>query len=159
MKRLMMLMMSGILLALDLWSKAWIETNLRLGESLVVIPNFFELTYLRNTGAAWSLFDAAWMRPIFLILSLVVSVVCIYYFFNENNWMVLLGISFIVPGNLGNFYDRLKLGYVRDMLSFNLFGYDYPVFNFADVCLVVGFGFILLYIILEERKEHDIYKN
>ena len=76
----------------------------------------------------------------------------VYYFIKERDTLLLWGIGLILSGNLGNFYDRLTLGYVRDMLSFNIFGYDFPVFNVADSCLVVGVGVLFLYMFLEERK-------
>lgn len=152
MKKLLILVVGAVLLGVDLYSKAWIETNLRLGEIIPVISNFFEITYLRNTGAAWSMFDASWMRPIFLLISAGVTLVGFYYFIKERDTLLLWGIGLILSGNLGNFYDRLTLGYVRDMLSFNIFGYDFPVFNVADSCLVVGVGVLFLYMFLEERK-------
>ncbi|HLV49349.1 MAG TPA: signal peptidase II [Erysipelothrix sp.] len=157
MKKLTILMSSIVLLVIDLVSKSWIQTNLRLGQRISVIPNFFEITYVQNTGGAWSMLDASWMRPIFLLISMGVMGVCIYYYVKENNLLVLISIGLVMAGNLGNFYDRLVYAYVRDMLSFNIFGYPFPVFNVADMCLVVGFGLLMLYVFLEERKvkHHD----
>ncbi len=152
MKKIYILIGSLGLLVVDLISKAWIQTNLAVGESIVVIDNFFELTYVKNTGAAWGMMDASWMRPIFLLISVVVAVYCLYYFLKEDHLLALTSIALVMAGNLGNFYDRLTLEFVRDMFSFNLFGYPFPVFNVADMCLVIGFGLLMLYVYLEERK-------
>lgn len=159
MKKLFLGIFSAVLFSVDLYTKYLTESALRLGESVSVIPGFFDIHYARNTGGAWSMLDGGWMQPIFLIISLAVSVYAIYTFVKEDNNLILLSITFILAGNFGNFYDRLKFKYVRDMLSFNIFGYDYPIFNFADVCLVIGFGILFLYIYLEERKEKHHGKN
>lgn len=155
MKKIIILLISGGLLALDLITKSWIQLNLALGQSIQVIPGFFDITYLQNTGAAWGMFDGPIMRPIFLLISVGVTVTALYYFFKEENLLLLTGIGLIIAGNTGNFYDRLMLHYVRDMLSFNIFGYAFPVFNVADVCLVVGFGVLFLYMFLEEKRNEE----
>lgn len=153
MKKRYLAILSIGLLMIDLYTKNLTEQFLKLGESWTVIPGFFDIHYARNTGGAWSMFDGGWMRPVFLLISVAVSVYVIYTFIKEDHPLILLSVTFIFAGNLGNFYDRLKFQYVRDMLSFNIFGYDYPIFNFADICLVVGFGILFLHIYLEERKE------
>lgn len=153
MKKLLLSIMSAALLALDLLTKTWAQTNLKLGNNIVVIKDFFEITYHQNTGVAWSMGEGGALTPIFLFISLAVSVYIIYLWFKENDSILLLALSLILAGNLGNFIDRISLGFVRDMLSFNLFGYPFPVFNIADICLVVGFGVLFLHMFIEERKE------
>lgn len=152
MKKILLSILSGILLLIDLYTKNLTQTHLELGEHITIIPGFFDIHYAQNTGAAWSMFEGGWMHPVFLAISLAVSIYAIYTFIKEQDFLLLLSISLILAGNLGNFYDRLKFQYVRDMLSFNLFGYAYPIFNFADVCLVIGFGVLFVQMILEEKK-------
>lgn len=152
MKKLTILISSVILLVIDLITKSWIQANLSLGERISVIPNFFDITYVQNTGGAWSMLNASWMRPIFLLISVIVTIVCVYYYVKEKNLLVLISLGLVMAGNLGNFYDRLVFAYVRDMLSFNIFGYPFPVFNVADMCLVIGFGLLMLFVFLEERN-------
>lgn len=159
MKKLIIGVLSAILLYLDLYTKTLTETYLKLGESFTVIPGFFDFTYLRNTGGAWSMFDGGLMLPIFLAISLGVSAYALYMFIKEDNYLLLASIALILPGNLGNFYDRIIFSYVRDMLAFNIFGYNFPVFNLADVFLVLGFGLLFIYIILEERKDAKNEEN
>ncbi len=152
MKKIMVLVGSAALLVLDLYTKYLTEKFLRLGESVSVIEGFFEIHYARNTGGAWSLLDGDFMMPIFILISLSVSVYLLYMLFKEKNNLILVSICLILAGNLGNFYDRVRFGYVRDMLSFDIFGYPFPIFNVADICLVMGFGLLFIHIILEERK-------
>ncbi len=157
MKKIIVVVVSAALLMIDLITKNLTEQYLRLGESYTVIEGFFDIHYARNTGGAWSMFDGDFMMPIFLLISLSVSIYLIYMLIKENDNLVLMSISLILAGNLGNFYDRFRFSYVRDMLSFDIFGYPFPIFNFADICLVIGFGLLFLHIFLEERKElkHD----
>lgn len=153
MKKIFVLVASAALITVDLLTKSLTESYLRLGQSIPVIDGFFEIYYARNTGGAWSMLDGAWMMPVFLLISFSVTVYLLYMLVKEDNNLLLLSICLILAGNLGNFYDRLKFSYVRDMLSFNIFGYAFPIFNFADVFLVIGFGILFLYLFLEERKE------
>lgn len=151
MKKTLIAVMGLLILALDLFTKQLTESILNLGESITVIPGFFEIEYARNTGAAWSLLGNMNSRPFFLILSLSVSIYIFLKFIKEDNTLLLFAFSLVLAGNMGNFYDRLKLHYVRDMLSFNLFGYPYPIFNVADISLVIGFGLLMIYIYLDEK--------
>ena len=152
MKKVKFGILSSVFLAIDLLTKHWIQTNLSIGEAISVIPGFFDLTYYQNTGGAWSMLDGPGMRPVFLLISLAVTVFAVWIFLKEENTILLIALCLIIPGNLGNFIDRLSLGYVRDMLAFNIFGYNFPVFNVADMCLVVGFGFVFLHMYLEEKR-------
>ena len=159
MKKRYLILLSALLLAADLYTKHLTETFLNLNEYITVIPNFFDIHYARNTGAAWSMFDGGWMHPIFIVLSLSVSCYALYTFVKKDHPLLLVSLPFILAGNLGNFYDRVRFQYVRDMLSFNLFGYPYPIFNVADICLVIGFGLLMLYVYLEENKVKQDGKN
>ena len=153
MKKFLLAILSAVLLAFDLLTKTWAQTTLKFGQSKVIIDGFFELTYHQNTGVAWSIGEGGAITPIVLLISLAVSIYIIYLWFKENDSLLLVALSLVLAGNLGNFIDRLALGYVRDMLSFNIFGYAFPVFNFADMCLVIGVGFVFLHMLIEERKE------
>lgn len=146
-KRLIPLM--GLLLVLDLTLKHYAQSAWALGNQVIVIPNFFTLTYIENSGAAWSMLEG--QRGFFIILGIAAGIAMIYYFIKEKKTMVIIGLALMIVGNLGNLYDRIAFSYVRDMLSFNIFGYAFPVFNLADTYLTLGVGLIILDIILEER--------
>lgn len=140
-------------LALDLASKQVISTQLSLHEMISVIPGFFAITYYQNTGMAWSLFSNA---PLLLTLvSGVITIVLLSIYkdaYKENDKFMRLCTILMLAGAFGNLYDRLFLGYVRDFLSFNIFGYPFPVFNIADSSLVIGGILWIVYCVFVEGK-------
>lgn len=146
-KRLVPLMM--LLLILDLYLKNFAQTHWYGGQELTVIPGFFTLTYVENTGAAWSMLEG--QRLFFIVLSIAAAIAMIYYYVKEDKLISILALALLISGNFGNLYDRLMYGYVRDMLSFNIFGYAFPVFNLADSYLTIGVILIIIDMFLEER--------
>lgn len=140
--------------ALDLWVKQIVSENLNLMDSIVVIRDFFEIRYIKNFGAAWGVLSGK--QHIFLVITPVVLIGLAYYFMRIKDRINAFGLALIFFGALGNFYDRLVLGFVRDMFSFNLFGYDFPVFNIADSMVVVGVGLLILASLRDEmRLKHE----
>ena len=140
-------------LALDLASKQVISTQINLHQNITVIPNFFAVTYYQNTGMAWSLFSNA---PVLLTLvSIVITFVLITIYvdaYKHSETLMRLCTMLMIGGALGNLYDRLFLGYVRDFLSFNIFGYAFPIFNIADSALVIGGILWVGYCLFSEYK-------
>ena len=78
-----------------------------------------------------------------------------FYKSSESDVISEWGIAMMVGGTLGNFLDRLRLQYVVDFLDFNIFGYDFPVFNVADICLCLGVGIIILSFVLEGVRKNE----
>lgn len=146
-----LIVVAALIVLVDLGTKTWVQQSLELYESIDVIPGFFSLTYLVNTGAAWSILEG--QRWFFIALASIVCVVLAVMFKKEHDdkW-VLAGLALMIAGTFGNLFDRIVHGYVRDMLSFIIFDYHFPVFNIADVSLVIGVGLIAIAVILEERK-------
>lgn len=134
------------LLVLDQLVKHLVSTSITLGASHVVIPHVLALTNLRNAGAAWSILQG--QQWFFIVISVVAIVVIGYFMYRwRHQWPLLIGLSLILAGTLGNFIDRLMHGYVVDM--FELLFVNFPIFNVADSCLTVGV-FILVIAILRE---------
>lgn len=147
------IMISGALIVLiDLVSKTLVQTGMKLYDSIEVIPGFFSITYLQNTGAAWSIFEG--QRWLFIVLGIATLAVLVGMFIKEdkNPW-IISGVALMIAGTFGNLFDRIVYGYVRDMLSFIIFDYHFPVFNIADVSLVIGVGLIAIAVLIDERKE------
>ena len=116
----------------------------------VIIPNFFELVYVENTGAAYGMLGGSTALLIIITIAFIVGF-CVYDYFNHStNWWYMLGLSLIISGAIGNFIDRIFLGYVRDFLSIKLFSF---VFNFADLLITVGVGCFIVYMIISIIKE------
>ena len=143
MKKYELITLFGILV-LDQITKMIVQTSMNLKESIEVIKGFFSITYVQNTGAAWSIMEGQmWF---FYIITVVALVVMIYIFKDtkETQWWLRLAVVLLIAGTLGNFIDRVVFQYVRDFLDFIIIGYDFPVFNVADIALCVGVGMVAL---------------
>lgn len=151
-KKVIGLLVVVALVVVDLVSKQVITSTINYQENVTIIDNFFWLTNVRNTGAAWSLFDGH--LPLLTLISLVASVLLTGYYIKNKQMSHIENICMIliIAGTVGNLYDRFFLGYVRDFLSFNIFGYMFPVFNVADSCLVIGVFGMLIYTLMEEKN-------
>jgi len=135
---------------LDQYSKYLVLTLLNPIESFPLIPNFFHLTYVENTGAAFSLFSD---MQLFLIATSVLFIGILILLLikipkiKENRW-VNISISLIIGGAAGNLIDRLRLNFVVDFLDFRFI--NFAIFNFSDIFVVCGS--ILLVIALLTNK-------
>lgn len=142
-------LISAILIGIDQWVKYWTVANIRLHESMDFIPSILSLTYIRNTGAAWSILEGQmWFFFIITIVAVVVVTYLLIKYRNEH-WLFTVGLSFVLSGALGNFIDRMRLGYVVDMFQTEFM--NFPIFNVADVSLFVGVAFIFIYTLFEEK--------
>ncbi len=135
-------------LLLDQLTKYLITIKMNLFDSIKIIPSFFNITYVRNHGAAFNLLDG---NKILLILITVGILFFIYWAYLrkkelDNNQIIIYSI--LIGGILGNLVDRIIFGYVIDFLDFTIIGYDFPIFNVADICIVVSVGLIILMVLL-----------
>jgi signal peptidase II len=137
--------------ALDQITKYAIEARLSLGQSIELIKGFFSLTYARNTGAAWSILTG--QMTFFYIISTIALIVMTYFLLKTDRKENLqrIALALLIAGTLGNFIDRLMFQYVRDFLDFIIIGYDFPIFNVADISLNIAIGLLILEAILEGR--------
>jgi signal peptidase II len=115
-----------------------------------VIDNFFYIDYASNTGAAFSLLSN---HSIMLILLTIVICVMIYHmmYSYKDNRLNNIAFGILFGGILGNFLDRVFVGYVRDFISFKFGNYYFPTFNIADAAIVVGVILVIISTIIEER--------
>ena len=133
------------LIGLDQWTKWYFFINKESFDKVEIIKDFFYLTYLENRGAAFGILQN--FRWFFIISTLVALVLMIKFFLKHNNKLSRLALSFLIAGALGNFIDRLFRGYVVDFLDFYPFGYDFPIFNVADICVNIGVALLFIFII------------
>ncbi len=140
---------------LDQFIKIVITNTLTIGKSIVLIPQFFNLTYVENTGGAWSILNSSTL--ILTIISAIVFISLIIYLKKHNKYTKLevITYAFLVSGVLGNLIDRIIRNAVVDYLDFNIFGYNFPIFNLADILIVIGVGTMILETILNERSEKN----
>ena len=135
---MLMIILSIVFLIIDVVSKLIVSNLMNVHDSIVVIKDFFYITYVRNTGAAWSMFAGkTWLL---IIVSLVIiGVICFYIYKNKPKTKIeIVGYSLVLGGAIGNFLDRVIYGYVIDFFDFYIFGYNYPIFNVADIFIVIG---------------------
>ena len=138
----------GSLLGVDQWTKFWVVEHMELGQSITLLPGIVGLTYLQNRGAAFSILQN--QQTFFAILTLIVIFVALYYLlaYLTKSWWYCLSLALIISGGLGNFIDRLRQGYVVDMIEPQFI--QFAVFNIADTCLSVGVVLLFLNLWREE---------
>lgn len=140
----MLIILTIIFFLVDLVSKIVVSNLMNVHDSFVVIENFFYISYFRNTGGAWSILsNHTWLLIVFSLL--IIIIISIYVYKNKViGKLELSGYSMILGGAIGNLFDRIVYGYVIDFLDFNIFGYNYPIFNLADTFIVLGVIFIVI---------------
>lgn len=143
----------------DQMTKVIVDHTLSYGASYSIIDNFFYFTYSHNTGAAWGILSGK--ISLFLIVSLIAIVGIVYYFMQSASYQKLtrFGLVLVFGGLVGNLIDRLLFGYVRDFIDFIIFGYNFPIFNVADMAITIGMFLIILEVGLEEYKAWKISKS
>lgn len=104
---------------------------------ITIIPGFLQLSYVKNFGVAWSMFNN---KTIFIILFSIAAIGYLFYLLRQyrNELIVHFGLLMMIGGAFGNVIDRLFRGFVVDYVDVVIFGYDFPVFNLADTLLVCG---------------------
>lgn len=136
-------LLSMVIFFIDRVIKIIITKTLKLNVKNKVINNFFYLTYCKNEGAAFSLFYG---KSFLLILITFIFLYIIYKLIkSEKNLskIKILNYSLLIGGILGNLIDRIFYGYVIDYLDFKIFNYNFAIFNFADLSIVLGVIFFL----------------
>ena len=145
-----------LLIVADQATKAMISASPEQFGNLEVIHDFFYITYVKNTGAAWSMLAG---QRVFLSLLAAAAILVMIFYLNkmlrDNNKLSAFALALMIAGAAGNLIDRLMLGYVRDFLNFYIFGYDFPVFNVADICLTVGVFLLIISTIFEKDPDAD----
>jgi signal peptidase II len=149
----------GILI--DQIVKILIRVNMFEGQEITLISHFFSITHVENTGAAWGGFSG------YTVILIIISILILGYFifmYKDINFkdkkFFSISLVLVIGGTIGNLIDRLFFRSVTDFLDFDIFGYDFPVFNIADILLVIGFAmFIINMIFLEKDDEKPVKSN
>jgi signal peptidase II len=153
--RLPYLLIVVFTLALDRWTKSLIQTRFALDESMSVIDGFFNITYVRNTGVAFSIFSSINSPAKSILLSLftlIAVVVVVVYSLRSpaENLLLQSALGLVLGGALGNLFDRLSYGYVVDFLELYWRDYQWPTFNIADFAISTGVVLLALEILRNE---------
>ena len=148
---LVYLILSILFVIADQVVKMWTVNNFSLHEGMEFMKGIVSILYVRNTGAAWGMFEGK-MFFFYLITAVAVGTL-LYLMFKEKgkSKLLLTAYSLILAGAVGNFIDRIRLGYVVDMFKFEFI--DFPIFNVADICLTIGVIFLFYYVIFKEQSK------
>ena len=144
---------SVLTLLADQYTKYFISSNFELGEGTNFLKGFIDIVYIHNTGGAWGLLSGS--TYILLGLTCVIIAFLIVYFvkYGRKSKLLFWAISLVISGGLGNMIDRVfRGGKVVDFLHFKFYP-TFPVFNVADIGVVVGAGLLILYFVLDTLKD------
>ena len=141
-----------IVVLLDRWTKHLVAAKIAMYSHIQIIPGFFRLTHTENTGAAFSLFadsPAHWKTALLIGFSALAMVIVTILLWKQSRPLTSTGIalSLILGGAVGNLWDRIASGRVVDFLLFYIKQYQWPVFNLADSCIVIGAALLVLEIL------------
>ena len=146
------LIIAIIVFLFDILIKYIVDKSFYVGILKSIIPKFFYITKVYNDGAAWSIFEGA--RYLLIAVSIISLVLLIMYQKGFKDCKRnALAFGLVYGGLLGNLCDRIRLGYVIDYLKFFIGSYEYPVFNLADVAIVVGV-ILIIYAIYRGEDKH-----
>jgi signal peptidase II len=153
---LLLLFLSGGIIALDQATKIHVMQTMQLHESIIVIPDFLSLTYIRNPGAAFGILasSSSGFRLLFFGLTSVFALGLlgtILYRLPEQDWAGRLSVAAIFGGAVGNLIDRMSMGEVVDFLDVYVGRYHWPAFNVADSAISVGVVVLMLHFAFEKN--------
>ena len=131
----------SIVIGIDQFTKFIIVKNLVIGGSITVINKFFYIYHIGNIGAAWNILEG--QRVLFIIISSIASLAILYFLVKSKNKLLKLTLSLIFSGAIGNLIDRVLKGSVTDFLRFDFGSYTFPIFNVADMSVVIGSALLM----------------
>ena len=144
-------------IVLDQVTKILARSFLQPKGSISIIKNFFHFTYVENRGGAWGVLGGKLI--VFIIITVISLAIMIYLlkdFDIKNNSLYSIGLCLMIAGTIGNFIDRIIFHYVTDFLDFYIFGYDFPVFNVADICITCGVALLIIKILFFSSSETGV---
>lgn len=154
MKNKIIYLVGVIVFIVDIGSKIMVANLMLEDQSIRVIKDFLYLTYAKNTGVAFSFLEGN--RLLIIVMTLIIVVLLIKYVYNKKmSLLEKISYGLVLGGAMGNLFDRIVYGYVVDFIDVYIFGYDYPIFNIADSCVVVGIMLILLVSFKNESSDKN----
>ena len=150
---------TSIILMLDQIIKIIVMHNMKLNTYIKIIPNFFSIFYVKNTGAAFSILEDSTI--LLIIISVIFVVIIDRYIKKEEHFTKLsvISLGMILGGIFGNLIDRIIHHSVIDYLSFTVLKYNFPIFNLADIGITVGVALYILSLILERKTQIENAKT
>jgi signal peptidase II len=157
-QRIYFIGLAAAVIILDLWTKALVLARIDLHESITIIPNFFQLVHVRNTGAAFGIGANASSRLVPLLLNAgAIAVFCVVVVYAlrsaVTDRLLQTGLHLILGGAIGNLLDRFRFGYVVDFLDVYVRDKHWPAFNVADSAICIGIA--LLFFDMRKKPETE----
>lgn len=150
----MVFIISVLIIILDQFTKHRAMLHLMNKRPYVVIKDFVQFHYVENRGAAFGILQDK--KVFFVIITVVALIIASYYLianYHELNKLTRIGVALLIAGAVGNLIDRIRLGYVIDFISVRLINaYDFPVFNIADISIVIGTVIIMILVLFDKYK-------
>ena len=148
-RRPILLLITALVILSDRLSKNWIVDRIRPGYDIPIIPGVFRLSHVLNTGAAFSLLENLppnGVRLGLITFSVIAAIIVFTMLWRTGRTFTLssVALALILGGALGNLYDRIRFHHVVDFLAVKIYHYNWPDFNVADSCIVIGAGLLLL---------------
>ncbi|MGI4755471.1 MAG: signal peptidase II [Janthinobacterium lividum] len=159
--RAWLLLIALLVIVLDRATKLLVAKKVAMGSAITVIPGFFRITHVLNTGAAFSMFsDSASplvVRVGLIVFSVIAAVVVLVMLWRYGRtWsLASIGFALVLGGAVGNLYDRMFLHYVIDFLEVHIIGYHWPDFNVADSAISVGAVLLLVEMIWPRNSANE----
>lgn len=146
---------AAAVIVLDQISKVMVDKTISIYGSIPIIPGFFNLVHMRNRGMAFGLLNrpGSDLSYYFLLIATLGAVVLLFFWFRslkDEERSIVIGISLILGGAIGNLIDRIRLREVIDFLDFYVGGLHWPSFNVADSAITVGTCWIVLNMIFKK---------
>lgn len=146
-----------VLIGIDRYTKYVITQNIKFGDMIPVIGDFFYLTNHDNYGAAWGLFQNG--RYFFIPMTIIVTIAMIVILIKAKSRFLKLALSVILGGAYGNLIDRIYKGGVTDFLDFYIGSYHFPTFNAADMCVVAGTILLAVYMLFIYKEPEKVVEK
>ena len=146
---------AAVVIILDQWTKYLVVKRFALYESLQVIPGFFNLSYVRNKGAAFGILSGshgAWRSAFFVGVALVALAAIAMLVRKSEDRLSIISFSLIGGGALGNLIDRIRTGEVTDFIDWYYQSYHWPTFNIADSAITVGVALLAAEMLFPGRQ-------
>ncbi len=151
------MLISGLIILADRFSKIWVSAHIPLGGAIPVIPRIFRITHWTNEGAAFSMFAESasphlvrWVLVGFSLLAALAVLIALVRL-GDRFTLTTVALALILAGALGNVHDRILYGSVIDFIEVHIFSYHFPDFNVADSSIVTGACLLLLDSVLSKK--------
>lgn len=154
--KIIVLAVSTLLVGIDQLIKFWILEHLAGNPSVTLLPGLLQLTYVENRGAAFGIFQGRVGMLSVVTIAVIIGLLIALMMDIFKNRLCIWSMGLIIAGGVGNLIDRMWRGFVVDYLDISPL-FRFPVFNFADCCVVIGTVLLLIYILFfEDGKKQQI---